>query len=283
MVWRDRCGSDCVSGHSCPPLTCRSPHYHHRQRVRTMSLRSTPRSRPRHNPRHRRPHRSRRRNRTSPNRRPHLVAEARRKSSSTSLPSDYSAAPGGELVGMCTPPSAMRRRTQQLLNLTQKVQDVLHVTKLYTVFDIKDDEFNRCKVLRLFLAQVSIRRSASPARNPLHSSAARSLLFARLEILWSGALLARCLALAVDFVSDSAAESPCPESALASPVSPSPQLQFPRNLMSHAKQAVDMHEKEIRQISAMRPALCRGVDPACLGSYGELGYRRTSCPNLRGS
>ena len=28
----------------------------------------------------------------------------------------------------------------KLLNLTKKVQDVLYVTKLYTVFDVKDDE-----------------------------------------------------------------------------------------------------------------------------------------------
>ena len=28
----------------------------------------------------------------------------------------------------------------KLLNLTKKVQDLLQITKLYTVFDIKDDE-----------------------------------------------------------------------------------------------------------------------------------------------
>ncbi|MGA8761765.1 MAG: STAS domain-containing protein, partial [Candidatus Sulfotelmatobacter sp.] len=33
----------------------------------------------------------------------------------------------------------------KLLSLTKKVHDVLHVTKLYTVFDIKDDEFTAVK------------------------------------------------------------------------------------------------------------------------------------------
>ena len=30
----------------------------------------------------------------------------------------------------------------KLLNLTKKVQDLLQITKLYTVFDVKDDETN---------------------------------------------------------------------------------------------------------------------------------------------
>ena len=33
----------------------------------------------------------------------------------------------------------------KLLNLTQKVIDVLHVTRLYSVFDIKDNEFTAIK------------------------------------------------------------------------------------------------------------------------------------------
>lgn len=41
----------------------------------------------------------------------------------------------------------------KLLNLTQKVQDVLHVTKLYTVFDIKDDEFHAVKSFDYFFAK----------------------------------------------------------------------------------------------------------------------------------
>jgi anti-sigma B factor antagonist len=41
----------------------------------------------------------------------------------------------------------------KLLNLTQKVQDVLHVTKLYTVFDIKDNEFTAIKSFDYFFAK----------------------------------------------------------------------------------------------------------------------------------
>jgi anti-sigma B factor antagonist len=41
----------------------------------------------------------------------------------------------------------------KLLNLTQKVRDVLHVTKLYTVFDIKNDEFTAVKSFDYFFAK----------------------------------------------------------------------------------------------------------------------------------
>jgi anti-sigma B factor antagonist len=41
----------------------------------------------------------------------------------------------------------------KLLNLTQKVHDILHVTKLYTVFDIKDDEFHAVKSFDYFFAK----------------------------------------------------------------------------------------------------------------------------------
>jgi anti-sigma B factor antagonist len=41
----------------------------------------------------------------------------------------------------------------KLLNLTQKVHDVLYVTKLYTVFDIKDDEFTAVKSFDYFFAK----------------------------------------------------------------------------------------------------------------------------------
>jgi anti-sigma B factor antagonist len=41
----------------------------------------------------------------------------------------------------------------KLLNLTQKVHDVLNVTKLYTVFDIKDDEFTAVKSFDYFFAK----------------------------------------------------------------------------------------------------------------------------------
>ena len=58
----------------------------------------------------------------------------------------------GELVGSFT---AVRNAGGELklLNLTQKVQDVLHVTKLYTVFDIKDDEFHAVKSFDYFFAK----------------------------------------------------------------------------------------------------------------------------------
>jgi anti-sigma B factor antagonist len=41
----------------------------------------------------------------------------------------------------------------KLLNLTQKVQDILYVTKLYTVFDIRDDEFTAVKSFDYFFAK----------------------------------------------------------------------------------------------------------------------------------
>jgi anti-sigma B factor antagonist len=41
----------------------------------------------------------------------------------------------------------------KLLNLTQKVQDILNVTKLYTVFDVKDDEFTAVKSFDYFFAK----------------------------------------------------------------------------------------------------------------------------------
>ena len=58
----------------------------------------------------------------------------------------------GELVG-----SLMSVRNQggdlKLMNLTQKVKDVVHVTKLYTVFDIKEDEFTAVKSFDWFFAK----------------------------------------------------------------------------------------------------------------------------------
>ena len=43
--------------------------------------------------------------------------------------------------------------TSKLLKLSQKVQDVLYVTKLYTVFDIREDEFTAVKSFDYFLAK----------------------------------------------------------------------------------------------------------------------------------
>jgi anti-sigma B factor antagonist len=58
----------------------------------------------------------------------------------------------GELVANFT---AVRNSGGELklLNLTQKVQDILYVTKLYTVFDIKDDEFHAVKSFDYFFAK----------------------------------------------------------------------------------------------------------------------------------
>jgi len=58
----------------------------------------------------------------------------------------------GELVG-CYTTVRNSGGELKLLNLTQKVHDVLHVTKLYTVFDIKDDEFTAVKSFDYFFAK----------------------------------------------------------------------------------------------------------------------------------
>ena len=53
----------------------------------------------------------------------------------------------GELVSAFT---AVRREGGELklLNLTKKVHDLLQITKLYTVFDVKDDEAAAVKAFR---------------------------------------------------------------------------------------------------------------------------------------
>jgi anti-sigma B factor antagonist len=58
----------------------------------------------------------------------------------------------GELVGCFT---TLRNAGGELklLNLTQKVHEVLHVTKLYTVFDIREDEFTAVKSFDYFFAK----------------------------------------------------------------------------------------------------------------------------------
>jgi anti-sigma B factor antagonist len=66
---------------------------------------------------------------------------------------DYMDSSGvGELVGSFT---TVRNAGGELklLNLTQKVNDILYVTKLYTVFDIKDDEFTAVKSFDYFFAK----------------------------------------------------------------------------------------------------------------------------------
>jgi anti-sigma B factor antagonist len=58
----------------------------------------------------------------------------------------------GELVASYT---AVRNAGGELklLNLTKKVHDLLQVTKLYTIFDIKDDEFMAIKSFDWFFAK----------------------------------------------------------------------------------------------------------------------------------
>ena len=41
----------------------------------------------------------------------------------------------------------------KLLSLSKKVHDILNVTKLYTIFDVKDDEFSAVKSFDYFFAK----------------------------------------------------------------------------------------------------------------------------------
>jgi anti-sigma B factor antagonist len=82
-----------------------------------------------------------------------LVAQGKKKIILNLIGVDYIDSSGvGELVGSFT---TVRNAGGELklLNLTQKVHDVLHVTKLYTVFDIKDDEFTAVKSFDYFFAK----------------------------------------------------------------------------------------------------------------------------------
>jgi len=82
-----------------------------------------------------------------------LVNEGKKKIILNLADVDYLDSSGvGELVGSFT---TVRNSGGELklLNLTQKVQDVLHVTKLYTVFDIRDDEFTAVKSFDYFFAK----------------------------------------------------------------------------------------------------------------------------------
>lgn len=82
-----------------------------------------------------------------------LIAEGKKKIILNLAEVDYIDSSGvGELVGSFT---AVRNSGGELklLNLTQKVQDVLYVTKLYTVFDIRDDEFTAVKSFDYFFAK----------------------------------------------------------------------------------------------------------------------------------
>jgi anti-sigma B factor antagonist len=58
----------------------------------------------------------------------------------------------GELVG-CFTTVRNAGGELKLLNLSQKVHDILNVTKLYTVFDVRDDEFTAVKSFDYFFAK----------------------------------------------------------------------------------------------------------------------------------
>ena len=82
-----------------------------------------------------------------------LLAEGKKKIILNLAGVDYIDSSGvGELVGSYT--TARKAGGElKLLSLTQKVQDVLYVTKLYTVFDIKDDEFTAVRSFDYFFAK----------------------------------------------------------------------------------------------------------------------------------
>ena len=82
-----------------------------------------------------------------------LVADGKKKIILNLAEVDYIDSSGvGELVGCFT---TVRNAAGELklMNLSQKVHDVLHVTKLYTVFDIKDDEFQAVKSFDYYFAK----------------------------------------------------------------------------------------------------------------------------------
>jgi anti-sigma B factor antagonist len=82
-----------------------------------------------------------------------LIADGKKKIILNLAGVDYIDSSGvGELVSSYT---TVRNAGGELklLNLTQKVQDVLYVTKLYTVFDIRDDEFTAIRSFDYFFAK----------------------------------------------------------------------------------------------------------------------------------
>src|SRR5215469_12929822 len=82
-----------------------------------------------------------------------LVGEGKKKIILNLADVDYIDSSGvGELVG-CFTTVRNAGGELKLLNLSQKVHDVLHVTKLYTVFDIRDDEFHAVKSFDYFFAK----------------------------------------------------------------------------------------------------------------------------------
>jgi anti-sigma B factor antagonist len=82
-----------------------------------------------------------------------LIAEDKKKIVLNLAQVDYIDSSGvGELVSSYT---AVKNSGGELklLALNKKVQDILNVTKLYTVFDVKDDEFNAVKSFDYFFAK----------------------------------------------------------------------------------------------------------------------------------
>jgi anti-sigma B factor antagonist len=82
-----------------------------------------------------------------------LVSEGKKRIILNLAGVDYIDSSGvGELVG-CFTTVRNAGGELKLLNLTQKVQDVLYVTKLYTVFDVRDDEFKAVRSFDYFFAK----------------------------------------------------------------------------------------------------------------------------------
>ena len=82
-----------------------------------------------------------------------LISEGKKKIVLNLAHVDYIDSSGvGELVSSFT---AVRNSGGELKlpSLTKKVQDILNVTKLYTVFDIKEDEFTAVKSFDYFFAK----------------------------------------------------------------------------------------------------------------------------------
>jgi anti-sigma B factor antagonist len=82
-----------------------------------------------------------------------LVEEEKKKIILNLADVDYIDSSGvGELVG-CYTTVRNAGGELKLLNLSPKVQDILYVTKLYTVFDVKEDEFTTVKSFDYFFAK----------------------------------------------------------------------------------------------------------------------------------
>jgi anti-sigma B factor antagonist len=82
-----------------------------------------------------------------------LIAEGKKKIVLNLAHVDYIDSSGvGELVSSFT---TVRNSGGELklLGLSKKVRDILQVTKLYTVFDIKEDEFTAVKSFDYFFAK----------------------------------------------------------------------------------------------------------------------------------